>query len=92
MEAKVSWKNNHFGGVMPFRLQVNFDIPIFEGQIDVYILEKWSNLPKGYCSVQKKFDGKKIIFMLLKYLTHVKSWWKGYGEMHTADEYMSFKR
>jgi hypothetical protein len=26
--------NNHFGGTSPFKVQVNFDIPIFEGQID----------------------------------------------------------
>jgi hypothetical protein len=25
----------HFGGTSPFKVQVNFDIPIFEGQIDV---------------------------------------------------------
>jgi hypothetical protein len=31
--------NNHFGGEMPFKVQVNFDIPLFEGQIDVDTLE-----------------------------------------------------
>jgi hypothetical protein len=24
----------HFGGTFPFKVQVNFDIPVFEGQID----------------------------------------------------------
>jgi hypothetical protein len=30
-----------FGGTSPFKVQVNFDIPIFEGQIDENALEKW---------------------------------------------------
>jgi hypothetical protein len=32
--------SDHFGGTSPFKVQVNFDIPIFEGQIDVDALEK----------------------------------------------------
>jgi hypothetical protein len=27
--------SGHFGGTSPFKVQVNFDIPIFEGEIDV---------------------------------------------------------
>jgi hypothetical protein len=30
----VSSSRDHFGGTSPFKVQVNFDIPIFEGQID----------------------------------------------------------
>jgi hypothetical protein len=30
----------HFGGTSPFKVQVNFYIPIFEGQIDADALEK----------------------------------------------------
>jgi hypothetical protein len=30
----ASSSSNHFGGTSPFKVQVNFDIPIFEGQID----------------------------------------------------------
>ena len=26
------------------KVQVNFDIPVFEGQIDAYALEKWLNM------------------------------------------------
>ena len=32
--------NSHFGGTTPFKVQVNFDIPIFEGQIDVDVIDK----------------------------------------------------
>jgi hypothetical protein len=39
--------------VTPFKVQVNFDIPLFEGQIDAYSLEKWLNILEGYYSVQK---------------------------------------
>ena len=31
--------SNHFGGTSPFKVQVNFDIPVFEGQIDADALE-----------------------------------------------------
>jgi hypothetical protein len=39
--AGASSSRNHFGGTSPFKVQVNFDIPIFEGQIDADSLEKW---------------------------------------------------
>jgi hypothetical protein len=32
------------GGVAPFKVQINFDSPIFEGQIDTYDVDKWLNL------------------------------------------------
>jgi hypothetical protein len=36
------------GGTTPFKVQINFDIPIFEGQIDVDVVDKWLNLLEGY--------------------------------------------
>jgi len=68
----TSSSSNHFGGTSPFKIQVNFDITIFEGQIDVDSLEKWLNLLEGYLSVQKFSDKEKITFALLKALPHVK--------------------
>jgi hypothetical protein len=35
IKTDTSSSSNHFGGTSPFKVQVNFDIPIFEGQIDV---------------------------------------------------------
>jgi hypothetical protein len=29
-------------------VNINFDIPIFEGQIDVDVVDKWLNLIEGY--------------------------------------------
>ena len=40
----TSSSRSHFGGVTPFKVQVNFDIPMFEGQIDADALEKWLNM------------------------------------------------
>ena len=40
-------------GIAPFKVQINFDIPIFEGQIDADVVEKWLNLLEGYFSVHK---------------------------------------
>ena len=44
------------GGATPFKVYINFDIPIFEGQIDVDVVDKWLNLLEGYFSVQNFFD------------------------------------
>ena len=82
----TSSSNVHFGGTSPFKVQVNFDIPIFEGQIDADALEKWLNLLEGYLSVHSFFDRENITFTLLKALTHVKHWWETYWEQSSIEE------
>jgi hypothetical protein len=67
---------NHFRGTLPFKVQVNFDIPIFEVQIDAYALEKWLNLLEGYFSSHNFSNREKITFSLLKSLLDFKHWWK----------------
>jgi len=42
--TEASSTSNHFASATPFKVQVNFDITLFEGQIDVDALEKWLNL------------------------------------------------
>jgi hypothetical protein len=76
--TEASSKRNHFGGVTPFKVQVNFDIPLFEVQIDAYAPKKWLNFLEGYYFVQTFFDDENITFSLLKSLPHVRSWWEGY--------------
>jgi hypothetical protein len=82
----VSSSSGHFGGTLPFNVQVNFDIPIFEGQIDVDALDKWLNMLEGYFFVHNFFNRKKIIFALLKALPHVKHWWKTYWDHSSTEE------
>ena len=36
--------SSHSGGTTPFKVQVNFDIPIFEGQIYGDVVDRWLNL------------------------------------------------
>ena len=62
----ASSSSDHFGGTSPFKVQVNFDIPVFEGQIDAEALDKWLNLLEGYFSVHNFSDKEKITFALLK--------------------------
>ena len=64
--------SSHFRGVTTFKVQVNFDIPLFEGNLDVDALKKWLSLLEGYFSIQKKFDSENITSALLKSLPHVK--------------------
>ena len=70
--------SSHFGGATPFKVQVNFEINIFDGEIDVDTLEKWLNLLKGYFFVHNFFDGESITFVLLKVVPHVKNLWENY--------------
>jgi hypothetical protein len=55
IEKVASSSKNHFGSTCPFKVQVNFDIPIFEGQIDAGALDKWLNLLEGYFYVHHFF-------------------------------------
>jgi hypothetical protein len=70
--------NNHFGSTSHFKVHINFDIPVFEGQIDADALGKWLNLLECYFSIHHFSDRENITFALLKYLPHVKHWWETY--------------
>jgi hypothetical protein len=64
----------------PFKVQVNFDIPLFEGPIDVDVVDKWLNSLEGYFSVHNFFDREMITFSLLNVVLHVKDWWDTYSD------------
>ena len=76
----ASASNSHFGGATPFKVQVNFDIPIFEGQINVDAIDRWLNLLEGYFSVHDFSNRENNTFSLLKASPHVKDWWETYCE------------
>jgi hypothetical protein len=84
--GSASKSNNHSGGATPFKVQVNFDIPIFEGQIDAHVIDRWLNLLEGYFSVHDFSDQGRIIFLLLKSAPHVKDWWETYWEQQSEGE------
>jgi hypothetical protein len=73
-------------GVTPFKVQINFYIPIFEGQIDVDVVDKWLNLLEGYFSVHNFSNKEKITFSLLKAFPHVKYWWETLCERKEIEE------
>jgi len=82
----ASTSRSHSGGGTPFKVQVNFEIPIFDGQIDADVIDRWLNLLEGYFSVHDFFDREKIIFALLKAAPHVKDWWETYSEQEDEGE------
>ena len=53
---------NHFKCFMPFKVQVNFYIALFEGKIDVDALEKLLTLLGDYCFVKYFPSGENITF------------------------------
>jgi hypothetical protein len=60
------------GHATPFKVSVNFDLPLFEGLIDVDVVYKWLNLLKGFFFIHTFSDREKITFALLKVVPHVK--------------------
>jgi hypothetical protein len=86
IKTSASSSSGHFGGTSPFNEQVNFDIHVFEGQIDADALEKWLNLLEGYFSVHNFSDRENITFALLKALPHVKHWWETYWKKISIEE------
>eukprot|EP00253_Pinus_taeda_P029008 PITA_29008 len=76
--SNASASSSYSGNATPFEVQVNFKIPIFEGQIDANVVDKWLNLLEGYFSVHEFSSQEKIVFALLKAAPHVKDWWETY--------------
>jgi hypothetical protein len=76
----ASSSSDHIGSTDPLKVQVNFDILIFEGQIDENNLEKWLNILEGYFSIHNFSNRENITFALLKVVPHVKDWWETYYE------------
>jgi hypothetical protein len=74
------------GSVAPLKVQINFDIPIFEGQIDTDVVDKWLNLLEGYFFVHNFSNREKITFALLKVVPHVKDWWETFCEQKETEE------
>jgi hypothetical protein len=70
----------------PFKVQVNFDIPLFEGMIDADVVDKWLNLLEGYFSVHNFSERENITFSLLKVAPHVKDWWDTYSKKKAIEE------
>jgi hypothetical protein len=73
-------------GAAPFKVQINFNIPIFEVQRDADVVDKWLNLLEGYFSVHNFLNREKITFVLLKVVPHVKDWWENFCEQKETEE------
>jgi hypothetical protein len=67
------------------KVQINLDIPIFEGQIDTDVVDKWLNLLEGYFSVHNFSNRENITFALLKVVPRVKYWWETFCEQKETE-------
>jgi hypothetical protein len=74
------------GGATPFKVEINFDIPIFEGEIDANIVDKWLNLLEWYFSIHNFSNRENITFSPLKSIPHVKYWWETFCEKKETKE------
>ena len=78
--------------IPPFKVHINFDIPLFEGYIDAYTLYNWLNVLEGYFSVHNFSNREKITFALLKAVPNVQNWWGTYCEKNSSDKSGMFER
>jgi hypothetical protein len=78
------------GHATPFKVHVNFDIPLFEGLIDVDVVYKWLNLVEEYFSFHNFSNRENITFSLLKVVRHFKDWWDTYSEKRAIEESVIF--
>jgi hypothetical protein len=90
IEKFASLSRDQVGSTPPFKVQANFDILIFEGQIEADALDKWLNLLEGYFSFHNFSHRENITSMLLKDLPHVKHWWETYWEQIITEEYIIY--
>jgi hypothetical protein len=74
------------GGTTPFKVQIKLDVPIFEGQIDTYVVDKLLNLLEGYFFVHNFSNRENITFALLKVVPHAKDWWENFCEQKETEE------
>ena len=77
---------NHSRGATPFKVQFNFEIFIFKGQIYVNVIYRWLNMFEGYFSIHDFSNRENITFSLLKATPHVKDWWETYCEKKDEGE------
>ena len=80
--ASASSMSNRFGDATPFKVQVNFYIPLFEYQINVDALDNWLNVLEIYFFVHNLSDKEKITFVLMKEVPHLQNWWGTYWEQN----------
>jgi hypothetical protein len=73
-------------GATPFKVQINFDIPIFEGHIDANVVDKWLNLLEVYVYIHNFSNREKITFVLLKDVPHIKNWWETFCDQKETEE------
>lgn len=66
LESHGSPVNPPFTRYTPFKMQVNFDIPTFQGTIDADVIDDWVSKLERYFSVNQFSDEEKITFTLLK--------------------------
>ena len=62
----ASASNSYSGNATLFKVQVNFEITIFEDQVDADVVDRWLNLLEGYFSVHDFSSQEKIISLFLE--------------------------
>ena len=83
--------SSRFGDATPFKVQVNFVIPLLEGHIDANAQDNSLNVLEGYFFVHNLFDRENITFGLLKATPHVQNWWGTYCEKKSLDKSRMFE-
>ena len=68
----ASASNSHSRGTTPFKVQLKFGIPIFEGKIYANIIDRWFSLLEWYFLVHEFSNRENFTFAFLKLAPYVK--------------------
>ena len=66
----------HSDKIIPFKVQMNLDIPNLEGKIDVESVDNWVQQLESYYAVNRISEAEKITIASLKMSISVHCWWE----------------
>ena len=66
----------HFDKIIPFKVQMNIDIPNIEGNIETKSIGNWVQQLESYYSMNKLSEVEKITIASLNMSASVHYWWE----------------
>ena len=67
---------SHSDKIIPFKVQMNMDIPNLEDDIDAESVDNWVQQLEYYYTVNQLFEVENITIVSLKMSTFVHCWWE----------------
>ena len=73
--SRESATRHCYDKIIPFKVQMNLDIPNFEGKIDAESVDNWVQQLESYYAVNQLSEAKNITIASFKMSNFVHCWW-----------------